>query len=205
MQKGVQAIFTSRNKRRGNIVAIVGLLAIGIGAALWMRSVQGLNGSLSPVILSQLVSPSLIPASLGFLAVLAGVGLCTYSIVLRRGKLEHYKDDNDFSELEVSTEQRDRYLDLAADSEIGEDPPAGRLARRGLSRTHAVAIVQSLTLMALYGGLVQEYNSNISMQAWIRANFALGGYLLNYNTMLVVAGVLGVLMFQFLPGGRFSD
>jgi hypothetical protein len=37
------------------------------------------------------------------------------------------------------------------------------------------------------------------MQNWVQANFVPGSYFLNYNAVLVLAGLLGVLIFQLLP------
>jgi len=37
------------------------------------------------------------------------------------------------------------------------------------------------------------------MQNWVQANFAPGSYLLNYNAVLVLAGLLGILIFQLVP------
>lgn len=203
--QGVQAIFTPKRNRRGNILAVIGLLGIAVGTVLWMRSIQALNGSIGTVIFAQLVSSSVVLASLGVLSILGGVGLCIYSTVIRRTDQEKYEDEDDVYEREASREQSDSHLSLTANVEMSADPSHGRIAPRRISRTLGIAIFQSLILMALYGGLVQEYNSNTSMQGWIRSNFAMGGVLLNYNAMLVVAGVLGVLVLQFLPGRRFSD
>jgi len=67
------------------------------------------------------------------------------------------------------------------------------------SKALAIALVEAVLLIIIYGGLVREYASNVNMQNWVQVNFAPGSYLLNYNAVLVLAGLLGLLIFQLLP------
>ena len=68
-----------------------------------------------------------------------------------------------------------------------------------VSKSVAIALVEAVLLIIIYGGLVREYASNVNMQNWVQTNFAPGIYFLNYNAVLVLAGLLGVLIFQLLP------
>jgi len=68
-----------------------------------------------------------------------------------------------------------------------------------VSKALSIAVVEAVILILIYGGLVREYASNVNMQNWVQANFALGSYSLNYKAVLVLAGLLGVLIFQLLP------
>ena len=67
------------------------------------------------------------------------------------------------------------------------------------SKALAIALVEAVLLIIIYGGLVREYASNVNMQNWVQANFSPGSYLLNYNAVLVLAGLLGILIFQLVP------
>ncbi|HZY93780.1 MAG TPA: hypothetical protein VFE98_02840 [Candidatus Bathyarchaeia archaeon] len=66
---------------------------------------------------------------------------------------------------------------------------------RKVSRTMLVGLVEAGLLVLIYAGLVGEYSSSLSMQSWVRANFAIGEILLSYNAALVFAGILAVLAF----------
>src|SRR3990170_3295344 len=66
-----------------------------------------------------------------------------------------------------------------------------------ISKSLAVALVEGVLLILLYGGLVAEYKSNIHMQEWVRTNIAFGGYFLNEVAILLQAAALsGVLVFH---------
>ena len=68
-----------------------------------------------------------------------------------------------------------------------------------LPKVLAIALVEAIVMIIIYSGLVREYGSNVEMQDWVQANFAPGGYLLNYYGVLIVAGLLGVAIFQLIP------
>src|SRR5437879_13850897 len=73
------------------------------------------------------------------------------------------------------------------------------------SRIGAIAFVQSVALVALYSGFVQEFESNATMQGWIRSNFPVGQSLLSWEGVLILSVSLGLLLVQFLPGRVLSE
>ncbi len=73
------------------------------------------------------------------------------------------------------------------------------------SRIGAVAFIQSLLLVGLYSGYVQEFESNTTMQVWLRSNFPVGQSVLNWEGVLILSVLLGFLLLQFLPGRYFSE
>lgn len=73
------------------------------------------------------------------------------------------------------------------------------------SRISAVAFIQSLVLVTLYSGFVQEFESNMTMQVWLRSNFPVGQSVLNWEGVLIFSVSLGFLLLQFLPGRYFSE
>jgi hypothetical protein len=107
-------------------------------------------------------------------------------------------------ELEALVGQKSPVQGFALD---GGAVPAAKTRKRSfhlpslgpVSKSLAFALVEAVLLITIYGGLVREYASNVNMQNWVQANFALGSYFLNYNAVLVLAGLLGVLIFQLLP------
>lgn len=70
------------------------------------------------------------------------------------------------------------------------------ISKKKISRTMLVGLVEAGLLLLIYAGLVTEYSSSLSMQSWVRANFALGEILLSYNAVLVFTGILAVLSFR---------
>lgn len=70
------------------------------------------------------------------------------------------------------------------------------IPRTTVSRTMLVGLVEAGLLLLIYAGLVGEYSSSLSMQSWIRANFAIGQYLLSYNAVLVFTGIVAVFAFR---------
>ncbi len=198
-QKGVQAIFTSDNDRRGNIEAIVGLSAIGAGAAIWTGVFQALSGSIGAKFTLDTVSSPLMNISLGFLLMTGGVGLCTYFLAVRRTRRENNKKmESAIYDVEASLQPEDNLPYWTAETVPDPKLSYAQVSRHRISKTLAVALVQGFMLMVLYGWLVEEYTSNVNMQTWIRDNFALGIYLLNYNAVLIIAGLLGVVFLKLL-------
>ena len=179
---------------------MVGLLALAGGAAIWIRAFQNLRASGGVAISPEVVSSTLTLVSLGMLIALSGVGLCIYSVAVRRRSLRGHGIGSSAYSNEASLRSRSV---SSSTGELLESIENSNSTRRG-SKPVFAALVQSLVLVALYAGLVEEYVANASMQHWVHANFALGGYVLNYDGVLIVAGLLSVLVFQFLHKNRFS-
>ncbi len=73
------------------------------------------------------------------------------------------------------------------------------------SKLGSVAFIQSLLLVALYAGFVQEYESNLTLQIWVRSNFPVAETVLNWENVLILSVSLGLLLLQFLPGRFLSE
>jgi hypothetical protein len=199
-QKGVQAVFTPTNDWRGRAQIILGLAAIIAGAASWMYTTKALEGvgldSLIPR--NESASAILLPISIPLL--IGGVGLCTYFLAMRRTWRASNRIESALLELEALVGQKNPNLGTSADARPAREVKvAGKLRFDLVSRTLAIALVEAVILVIIYSGLVQEYVSNINMQNWVQANFAPGSYLLNYYMVLILAGLLGMLIFRLLP------
>src|SRR5207247_10581521 len=72
-------------------------------------------------------------------------------------------------------------------------------------RRALLAFIQSTLIAALYTGLVEEYQSNLSMQQWVRLAFPTAKYILNWETVLVLSTLLGLITTQFLPGRILAE
>src|SRR5712692_1387418 len=178
---------------------MVGLLALAGGAAIWIRAFQNLRASGGVAISPEVVSSTLTLVSLGMLIALSGVGLCIYSVAVRRRSLRGHGIGSSAYSNETSLGSMTGSRSVSSSTgELLESIGNSNSTRRG-SKPVFAALVQSLVLIALYAGLVEEYVANASMQHWVHANFALGGYVLNYDGVLIVAGLLSVLVCQCLP------
>jgi hypothetical protein len=199
-QKGVQAVFTPKSDWKGIAQIVLGLAAIVAGAASWAyttRALQGVGlGRLIPwnASASEILLPISIPMLIG------GVGFCSYYLAMRRTWRASNRIESALLELEAMVGQRNAtsnpWQDLKA---LSEGKRARRLRFDSLPRTLAIALAEAVVLVIIYGGLVREYVSNVNMQNWVQSNFALGTYLLNYYMVLILAGLLGMLIFRLLP------
>ena len=198
-QKGVQAVFTPDAGWKGRAQVALGLIAIGVGAGAWSYSARGLGGlglgNLIPW--NSSVSSFLLPVSIPLL--IGGVGLCTYYLAMRRTWRASSRIESALYELEALLEKKNTSTDSPVDAGVVLGvKPIGRKSFH-LPKVLAIALVEAIVMLIIYSGLVQEYGSNVNMQNWVQANFAPGGYLLNYYGVLILAGLLGVAIFQLLP------
>jgi len=197
-QKGVRAVFTSEASWKVRAQLALGLIAIGVGTGAWSYSARGFVGlglgNLIPWDAS--VSAFLLPVSIPLL--IGGVGLCTYYLAMRRTWQASSRIESALYELEALMEKKN-----SPDSDVkaGIVREAKLMGRRSfhLPKVLAIALVEAIVMIIIYSGLVREYGSNVEMQDWVQANFAPGGYLLNYYGVLIVAGLLGVAIFQLIP------
>jgi len=197
-QKGAQAVFTPEASWKRRAQLALGLIAIGVGTGAWSYSARGFVGlgigNLIPWDAS--VSAFLLPVSIPLL--IGGVGLCTYYLAMRRTWQASSRIESALYELEALMEKKN-----SPDSDVkaGIVMEAKLMGRRSfhLPKVLAIALVEAIVMIIIYSGLVREYGSNVEMQDWVQANFAPGGYLLNYYGVLIVAGLLGVAIFQLIP------
>jgi len=190
VQAGVEAIFTTEDNWRGKAAASLGLFGVGSGAVFWgWLIIQG--------------SSSLSLVSLSMLLVISGVGFCMYSLALRRTRQETERLRSALYELEVLVEPKNGPTELPIETQPnGESRIGNGLPHRG-SKTLGIVIVETAVLVFFYGGLVQEYVSNVNMQQWVRSSIWPAAYILNYNALFLVIGVvLGTATFQLLTRKR---
>jgi hypothetical protein len=190
VQAGVDAIFTTENNRKGNIAAYLGVFGIGAGTVFWAWSIIQGSSSLSLV-------------SLSMLLVVVGLGLCMYSFAIRRTRQETDRLRSALYELEVLVEPKNGPTDLATDTQSNGSVKIGNGLSHPRSKTLGIVIAETAVLVIFYGGLVQEYVSNVNMQQWVRSSLWPAAYILNYNALfLVIGGLLGTATFQLLTRKR---
>jgi len=120
--------------------------------------------------------------SIGLILVLIGAGICTVPWI---------------SPAPTEEKALEGYTELA-------NPARGSLPTTDMRRA-LFAFIQSTLIAALYTGLVEEYQSNLSMQQWVRLAFPTAKYVLNWETVLVLSTLLGLITTQFLPGRILAE
>jgi hypothetical protein len=188
--RGLDAIF-SAEKPRSEKELLTG--SIGIIAGLLLL-ILAIFRTFSPEVLgpfSDAVYSSLAFGAVGIILLICGGGTITFAIAQRKSNhSQPLRSDRDNSSsilggIEAHTGTRGMF---GASSKIG-----------------ALAFVQSLVLVVLYSGFVQEFESNTTMQIWLQSNFPVGQSVLNWESVLILAIFLGLLLLLFLPGRYFSD
>jgi len=182
-RRGVDALFT-RHDDRTHRSAYVGQASILVGIALWTVNVAGVErpklfgpGGLDPYDL-------LVLSPLGILFIVSGVGVL---VSLRtRNK---------------SPATPSQLGDLENDGSISLSPS---LASFASFRIGAVAFVEGLMIIALYAGVLDEYQSNPIMQDWVRRTLPALQILLSYEILIIVSAILGLLVVQLLPGRHLN-
>ena len=199
-QRGVQAVFTPKSDRKGIAELVLGLCSIVVGAVSWIYSSKSLGGlGLGNIIpWSPTAASFLLPVSIPLLV--GGVGVSTYYFAMKRTWRASNRIESAMYELEALASQRNGL----GESSNGSETPSRIIPqqRRRFSfgpSALGFALAEAIILLVIYGGLVQEYTSNLNMQNWVRSNFSMGSYLLTYNAVLGLAGILGVILFQLLP------
>ncbi len=191
-RKGLEAIFTSQSHVQNSEV-LTG--AVGIVAGLFLSTFAAFRAE-APQSLGawgQAIYSPLSFGSIGVLLLICGVGTVMFALANRETKLEN--------SMASSTDEHSE-----VDSPKSMEGPKGRRRMFGPgSKLCSVAFVQSLVLVVLYAGFVQEYESNSTMQIWIRSNFPVGQSVLNWEGVLILSGSLALLLLQFLPGRFLSE
>jgi hypothetical protein len=196
----VQAVFTPRNDWRGKSQLALGLASIITGAGAWMYASKeiGSVGLGSVIPWNSTASALLLPISIPLL--IGGVGLSTYCFAMRRTWRASNRIESALYELEALVGQKNGLGESSLGPETSSNGTPPKKARFNLgSNTLAFALAEAIILLMMYSGLVQEYTSNLNMQNWVRTNFAPGIYLLSFNAVLALAGILGISIFQLLP------
>lgn len=186
-RKGLEAIFTSQNRVRNSEV-LTG--AVGVAAGLFLSTLAAFPAEAHQALgaWGQAIYSPLAFGSIGVLLLICGAGTVTFALANRETRLEN--------PMASSTDEHSE-VDLCRRAK----GPNGRRSLFGPGyKLGTVAFIQSLVLVALYSGFVQEYESNLTLQIWVRSNFPVGQTVLNWEGVLILSVSLGILLLQFLPG-----
>lgn len=191
-RKGLEAIFSSPEAGRGREI-LTGTAGVLAGLVLSILALLLTNAPLALRLPTDVVYSGLAFGALGILLLICGGGTIAFALSQRESNLSN----RIASPLEGHSE-----VDALGDT-VGRREPR-RIFGPG-SRIGVVAFIQSLVLVVLYSGFVQEYESNSTMQIWVRSNLSVGQSVLNWEGVLILSVSLGILLLQFLPRGFFSE
>src|SRR2546427_5468672 len=160
---------------------------MGAGTASWIYTTRALGGfglgNLIPW--NALASALLLPISIPLL--IGGVGLCTYFLAMRRTWRASNRIESALYELEALVGQKN----VAPGSSLdGRGFPEAKTRKRSfhlpslsvVSKSVAIALVEAVLLIIIYGGRVGEYPSHAKMQNCGQTNIHPGIYFLNINS-----------------------
>jgi hypothetical protein len=190
--KGLEAIFTSESHVRNSEVLIG---AAGVAAGLFLSTFAVFQTEVHQALgaRGQAIYSPLAFGSIGLLLLICGAGTVMFALANRETKLEN--------SMESSTDERSE-----VDSPQGAE---GLRTRRKMfgpgSKLGSVAFIEGLMLDSLYAGFLQEYESNLTLQIWVRSNLPVGQLVLNWEGVLILSASLGLLLLQFLPGRFLSE
>jgi hypothetical protein len=191
-RKGLEAIFASQTNVRNSEV-LAG--AAGVVAGLFLSIVAAFQAE-DPQVLGawgrSIYSP-LAFGSIGVVLLICGVGTITFALVHHETNLENR-----------IASSADEHSDVDSSRTDGSAKGRRWIFCPG-SKMGSVAFIQGLVLVVLYAGFVQEYESNSTMQIWIRSNFPVGQSVLNWEGVLILSVSQALLLLQFLPGRFLSE
>ena len=190
-RRGLEAFFTSQNNVRNSEV-LTGAVGVVTGLFLFIFASFQAEDPKALGAWGQSIYSPLAFGSMGVLLLICGVGTVMFALANHERRLENR-------------------LSSSIDEQYEVDPSRGAKASEGRRwmfgpgyKLGSVAFIQSLALVALYAGFVQEYESNLTLQIWVRSNFPVGQSVLNWQGVLILPVFLGVLLVQFLPGRFLS-
>jgi len=191
-RRGREAIFTSQNYVRNSEV-LIGAAAVVAGLFLSVLAALRVEAPHSLGAWGQAIYSPLAFGSIGVLLLVCGVGTVMFALANREARIEN--------PMASSTDEHSE-----VDSSRGAKAPNGRRWMFGPGyKLGSVAFIQSLVLVVLYSGFVQEYESNLTLQIWVRSNFPVGQSVLNWEGVLILSVSLGLVLLQFLPGRFLSE
>jgi hypothetical protein len=135
-------------------------------------------------------------ASLGLLFVISGSGIClSYSIFK-----PIYADNGIAHTVGQSTNPTDRGIHGRGYGDRHVGIVSSNNVKFGL-----LAFTQSCLALALFSGLVDEYQSNKSMQQWVSSTFPYAQLVLSWEAVFVASALFGIIVIQFIPGKALAE
>ena len=193
----MDAIFTSPPSS-GYRFLLIGIGGILTGIAFW-ASVALLRAYPQYLGVDRIASfLPLLLTPMGFLFFTCGIGMCLGAIS-RPGTKTLKEDRGSRLRGPVSAQPS-----LGA---LSDDPSSGFTGRSALVklslakanfRLGVVGFVQSIIILGLFSGFVDEYRSNATMQEWVRSVLPFGSYFMSLEALIITAIILSISVIRCL-------
>jgi hypothetical protein len=192
-QKGIHALFTPRkNKSKRN--EAIGLLIASTGVLVWAWALLSFSGLAPTMIVADRTSFSIILLSMALPMISLGSTVFAYS----RGS-RHDEDEEEIDESDSIAREVEALTNKA--SNLPSDLKSSLEMRKGISRLSTLALVEGVVIIALYIGLLREYDSSPYMRVWLQANLPVVALFLNDNVFFLMVGII-VSAAMFRLGAR---
>lgn len=169
------------------------MVAVIVGLVLWTIYVVGAGhpGSLGLTNLDPFASLSLPP--IGLLLVITGTGTLLSFRAWSGFAATH--------EQPVEPDVQDARL-LDRNTKPIPEINYPMTSQQSNSQLGVMVFVESILVILLYAGVLDEYQANVSMQNWVLLTIPLIKIFLNQETLTIISGILALMIVQFLPGRR---
>jgi hypothetical protein len=194
----VDAIFTPDKEQR-DARFLVGLAGIVAGIVLWISVI--LDSRYPKLFGTSEISSylSMVLSSLGLIFVISGSGIClSYSIFKPPYENQSMADSVDASTTRTTLSDRESLLQDYGRRDVG-------ILSSNNVKFGLIAFIQSCLALALFSGLVDEYQSNNSMRQWVSSIFPYGQLVLSWEAVLVASALFGFIVVQFIPGKALAE
>ena len=191
-RKGLEAIFTSQSHVRNKEV-LTGAAAVAAGLFLSLLAAFPTEAHLAIEAWGQPIYSQLTFGSIGLLLLICGLGTVMFALANHKTGLKN--------SMVSSTDDHSELISQRGIEGLSEE----RRMFDQSSKLGIVAFIQGLVLVALYAGFVQEYDSNLTLQIWVRSSLPIAQSILNWEGVVILSVSLGLLLVQFLPGRFLSE
>lgn len=195
-RRGVGALFSSQ-ETRSRTGFFMGIMALVVGLVLWIVYIVGVADRASLGLLSVDPFVSLTLPPIGLLLVISGTGVARS---FRERRVSATVDELAVEQEAQTTRLADR--DQKAIHELNDQ---GTWEHRATLKLGVAVFVESLFVILLYAGVLDEYAANLSMQGWVRLSFPSVQIFLNQGALTIVSGILALVVIRFLPARRLHD
>src|SRR5713101_5838298 len=191
---GKGKVFRDRNLRR-SLIELVSVVLVAMGVLLWFRPLEILRDQAGSVVRTGVLVELLLYVFFAVGLTIAGLAFYVYS-------LHAYKENENIQSAEPNLTQLEFFLEPQKQTrsslrpEVSPDTKSISEAEpRRFARTYLLAFVEGAVVFAFYGVLVDAYDANPSMRAWVTMNVPWAGYLLNDTAVVLLLGVfVGILL-----------
>lgn len=184
---------------RARLMDVFSVALVGLGVMFWIWPIQILRSQAGGFTQADGMLRSLFFIFLATQLTTVGVAFYAYSLSTRLRSREEEDAESALDKLEaLLTEQKRNGSGVTPTIRLDLESLRSSSSKGGIARVHILAVTEGVMVLLLYGWLVQEFESNVHMQGWVRNNLPFLGYLLNGYALFLMVGLLGGILFSEL-------